>query len=55
MPMCSFGCDDLYEKGYLAVRDGKIVDLHTKPVTPIIKQYIRQVNVHDSICHYCPL
>ena len=30
MPMCSFGCDYLYERGYIAVSDGKIIDLKKK-------------------------
>jgi hypothetical protein len=27
MPMCTFGCDNLYELGYIAVKEGKIVDM----------------------------
>lgn len=23
--MCKFGCDELYEKGYISVKDGKVV------------------------------
>lgn len=25
MPMCKMGCDDLYEKGYIFIRDGKVM------------------------------
>ena len=25
LPMCKFGCDDLYEKGYIGVKDGRVV------------------------------
>ena len=25
LPMCKFGCDDLYEKGYIGVEDGQVV------------------------------
>ncbi len=27
VPMCKFGCDDLYEKGYIGVYNGKIIQL----------------------------
>lgn len=33
MPMCKFGCDDLYEKAYIVVCNGKIVRNHKKLFT----------------------
>ncbi len=39
--MCNFGCDELYERGYISVLNGKIVKLNkNKPVTNAITQYI---------------
>lgn len=37
-PMCKFGCDDLYEKGYIAVSEGKV-------------KIIKQGNTHDILTH----
>lgn len=34
MPMCKFGCDDLYEKGYIYVQDGLVKINRQKWVTP---------------------
>ena len=50
IPMCSFGCDYLYERGYIAVADGKIVNLNKKPVTSTISQYLSQIT--DNECSY---
>ena len=33
MPMCKLGCDDLFERGYIAVADGHIVALSRPHVT----------------------
>jgi len=50
MPMCSFGCDYLYERGYIAVSDGKIIDLKKKPITPTIAHYLSQIVGNE--CNY---
>lgn len=34
MPMCKFGCDDLFEKCYIAIRDGNVVRNTRKVFTP---------------------
>ena len=39
MPMCKFGCDELYERGYIGVRNGRVVSI--KPVNSAeIKFYV---------------
>lgn len=39
--MCSFGCDDLYERGYISVVNGKIIKLNkNKLVTDAVTEYI---------------
>ena len=50
MPMCKFGCDDLFEKGYLSVRNGKFVRLPKRPVTPEVEQYI--ADMEGKVCKY---
>ena len=49
MPMCSFGCDELYERGYIAVEDGKIIDIEAKPETPKIRNYF---SIKGNHCIY---
>lgn len=50
MPMCRFGCDDLYEKGYITVEDGEVVRLLDEPVTDTVKDYINEIVGND--CDY---
>ena len=40
-PMCRFGCDELYERGYIAVHDGIVVDMSTGDLSAKVKDYIR--------------
>jgi hypothetical protein len=43
MPACKFGCDELYEQGYIAVENGgEIVVRHNMRRTPEIERYIAQ-------------
>ncbi|MFC1957108.1 HNH endonuclease [Chloroflexota bacterium] len=49
MPMCSFGCDYLYEKGYIAIKNGKVVNLNKNPTTSSLQQYLT-----DIINNNCP-
>jgi len=42
-PMCKFGCDELYEKGYIGVQNGTIVEVERGCTTPFIKDYISKV------------
>ena len=42
-PMCKFGCDELYEKGYIGVQNGKIVKVKHDCKTSFINNYISRV------------
>jgi len=37
MPMCKLGCDELYEQGYIGVKDGKVVGINQSHITPTIE------------------
>ena len=52
MPMCKMGCDDLYEKGYIYVEDGKIIRNPEKEssITPKIRHYL--LSIGDKKCNY---
>jgi hypothetical protein len=41
--MCKLGCDDLYEKGYIGVQDGKVIRLKGSNVTSALIQDIDKV------------
>jgi len=43
MPMCKFGCDELYEKGEIAVKDGKVVRTKATKTTLPVEQYIQKI------------
>tara|TARA_B110000879_G_C10732594_1_gene340957 strand:- start:175 stop:474 length:300 start_codon:yes stop_codon:yes gene_type:complete len=42
-PMCKFGCDELYEKGYIGVQNGRIVEVKLGCKTSVINNYISKV------------
>lgn len=48
-PMCKFGCDELYEKGYIGVQHGKIVGTMRGSLTPTIKNYISDIIGNDCL------
>lgn len=50
MPMCKFGCDEVYEKGYISVSDGKFINLNKKPINDSILDYIDRYD--GQICNY---
>jgi hypothetical protein len=50
MPMCKFGCDELFENGYIGVKGGEIVGTDKKPVTSGIQAKIAQVA--NQTCSY---
>jgi hypothetical protein len=51
MPVCKFGCDELYEQGYVSVKNGKVVIIKEIEELPNhIKQYINEIN--GNICEY---
>ena len=49
MPMCKFGCDDLYEKGFIGVLNGKVEGLKQSS-SKTINNYINNIVGND--CSY---
>ena len=43
MPMCKFGCDELYEKGYISVSNGIFIDMFKTPTSKELQSYIDRV------------
>jgi len=43
MPMCRFGCDDLYERGIIGVKDGQVIALREKPYTPVVEAKLSEL------------
>ena len=50
MPMCKFGCDDLFEKGYISVKDGRFIQLPKRPITEELEHYTSKLK--DNVCEY---
>jgi hypothetical protein len=50
MPLCTLGCDELYERGYISIVNGKIVALRKKPLTEAVRKYIAGIEGND--CSY---
>lgn len=50
MPMCKFGCDDLYEKGYIYVQDGKVKINNHKWLTDDLKKELSKIE--NRKCEY---
>jgi hypothetical protein len=50
MPMCNFGCDELYEKGYISVKEGSVIQIKEEPMTPLIQDYID--TIEGKNCEY---
>lgn len=42
-PMCKFGCDELYEKGYIGVEEGNVVQLKHNELTGNLQSYIDSI------------
>lgn len=53
MPMCKFGCDELFENGYIAVQAGKVVDMGKKPITSRIQMKIAEV-ANQACLYFTP-
>lgn len=51
IPMCKFGCDDLFEKGYISVVDKKVISLVDVNFLPSIVQSQLQ-NLEGKVCRY---
>lgn len=50
MPMCKFGCDDLYEKGYITVISGNVIINKKFKVTEEMKKYL--ADIENRLCMY---
>lgn len=51
MPMCKFGCDEIYEKGYISVSAGVFKDMNKTPTSSQLKKYIAQVDGTKCECY----
>ncbi|MGD0032533.1 HNH endonuclease [Paenibacillus illinoisensis] len=47
IPMCKFGCDDLFEKGYIIVVDGKVLRNSKKSYTPNLLEKVVQIESRE--------
>lgn len=43
IPACKFGCDELFEKGYIAVEDGMIRQVRRSPSSPKLEEQIERL------------
>jgi len=50
MPMCRFGCDELFEKGYISVENGLFLSLGKNPTSIELENYINTVSGNN--CSY---
>ena len=50
MPMCKFGCDELYEKHYIVITEGKIRNNKSVVLTEAVQRYIQGIEGRD--CNY---
>ncbi|QXE92804.1 hypothetical protein KP001_09910 [Geomonas subterranea] len=50
MPICKMGCDDLFEKGYISILNGKIIRCPDKLLTLAMKAYVDIL--HNGSCLY---
>jgi hypothetical protein len=39
-PMCKMGCDEIFERGYVSVEEGRFVSLNKAPITDPLSTYI---------------
>ncbi len=46
-PMCKFGCDEIFERGYVSVKNGKLISLNKKPISSAIQVYINNIIGND--------
>jgi hypothetical protein len=50
IPMCKFGCDDLFERRYVFVRNGKVTTSPRLPLTEPVRSYVKRIRNHR--CRY---
>lgn len=52
MPICKFGCDDLFEKGYIRIDEkGKVYSSNISKVTPYVRAYIKRLVNNSCLNH----
>ena len=57
-PMCKFGCDELYEKGYIGVEGGSVIQIKNNELTDNLQSYIDSIvdnscsSWNDNTKHY---
>jgi hypothetical protein len=51
MPACYFGCDTVYEKGYIYIQDGRVFENYSnKTVSDDLIKYIDSIK--GNVCNY---
>lgn len=43
MPLCTLGCDELFERGYLVVAEGRVEQHPDRSTTPKVRRYVREI------------
>jgi hypothetical protein len=43
VPMCTFGCDELFERGYVIVREGHVARGTKAQMTPAVEEYLGRI------------
>ena len=43
MPICKFGCDELYEKGYISIQDGMVIKMEKIPTNLSVQNYMNKI------------
>jgi hypothetical protein len=51
-PMCTFGCDELFERGYIVVRNGRVGKGQWVGVTPPVQDYIAGITDRPCLPYY---
>lgn len=50
MPLCKLGCDELFERGYISVVNGRVTAVRKQPQTEAVRQYVGQIQ--QNACSY---
>ncbi len=50
MPMCKLGCDEIYEKGYISVLNGKFINMNKTPISDSLIEYIK--TIENNSCEF---
>lgn len=47
VPMCKFGCDDLFERGYIGVRQGRVIAIPGNPTTVAVDRRVKELSTRN--------